>query len=104
MNRKVGWLLTGAIVGIVAVGPWQTRSEAGTGKAMIRINEQVLAATRLRVDESPLWCDEDLTGYAYSLLTRIPGSPYTPRSGGASGNDASPRAVAAASPAHARTG
>ena len=49
MNRKVGWLLTGAIVGIVAVGPWQTRSEAGTGKATIRINEHVLAATRIEM-------------------------------------------------------
>ena len=49
MNRKVGWLLTGAIVGIVAVGPWQTRSEAGTGKATIRINERVLAATRVEM-------------------------------------------------------
>jgi len=51
MNRKVGWLLAGMIVGIVAVGPWQARSEAGTGKATIRINELVLAATR--IDLSP---------------------------------------------------
>jgi hypothetical protein len=49
MNSKVGWLLTGAIVGIVAVGPWQTRSEAGTGKATIRITDRVLAATRIDV-------------------------------------------------------
>ena len=49
MNRKVGWLLTGAIVGIVAVGPWQTRSEAGTGKATITINERVLAVTRIDI-------------------------------------------------------
>ena len=49
MNSKVGWLLTGAIVGIVAVGPWQTRSEAGTGKATIRINDRELAATRIDV-------------------------------------------------------
>ena len=49
MNRKVGWLLTGAIVGIVAVGPLQSRSEAGTGKATIRINDRVLAATRIDI-------------------------------------------------------
>jgi hypothetical protein len=49
MNRKVGWLLTGAIVGIVAVGPWQTQSEAGTGKATITISDLVLAATRIDV-------------------------------------------------------
>jgi hypothetical protein len=47
MKRKVGWLLAGMIVGIVAVGPWQARSEAGTGKATIRINDRVLAATRI---------------------------------------------------------
>ena len=49
MNRKVGWLLAGAIVGIVAVGPWQTRSEAGTGKATIRITDRELAVTRIDV-------------------------------------------------------
>lgn len=49
MKRKVGWLLTGAIVGIVAVGPWQSRSEAGTGPATIRINDRVLAVTRIDV-------------------------------------------------------
>ena len=47
MNRKVGWLLTGVLVGIVAVGPWQTRSEAGTGKATIKINDRELAMTRI---------------------------------------------------------
>jgi hypothetical protein len=49
MNSKVGWLLTGVIVGIVAVGPWQTRSEAGTGKATIRITDRELAVTRIDV-------------------------------------------------------
>ena len=43
MNRKVGWLLAGVIVGVVAVGPWQNSSEAGTGPATIRINDRVLA-------------------------------------------------------------
>ena len=38
MKRKFGWLLAGAIVGVVAVGPWQSSSEAGTGPATIRIN------------------------------------------------------------------
>ena len=47
MNRKVGWLLTGVLVGIVAFGPWQTRSEAGTGKATIKINDRELAMTRI---------------------------------------------------------
>ena len=47
MKRKVGWLLAGAIVGIIAVGPFQARSEAGTGRATIRINDRVLAVTRI---------------------------------------------------------
>ncbi|MEO5576366.1 MAG: hypothetical protein ABIR67_04505 [Gaiellaceae bacterium] len=49
MNSRVGWVLTGAIVGIVAVGPWQSRSEAGTGPARIRITDRELAVTRVDV-------------------------------------------------------
>ena len=49
MNRKVGWLLAGVIVGVVTVGPWQNSSEAGTGPATIRINDRVLAVTRIDV-------------------------------------------------------
>ena len=49
MKRKLGWLLAGAIVGVVAVGPWQSSSEAGTGPATIRINDRVLAVTRIDV-------------------------------------------------------
>ena len=49
MKRKFGWLLAGAIVGVVAVGPWQSSSEAGTGPATIRINDRVLAVTRIDV-------------------------------------------------------
>lgn len=45
MNRRVGWVLTGAIVGILAAGPWQSRSEAGTGPATIRITDRQLAMT-----------------------------------------------------------
>ena len=49
MNRRVGWMLAGAIVGILAVGPWQSRSEAGTGPATIRINDLELAVTRVDI-------------------------------------------------------
>ena len=49
MNSRVGWVLTGAIVGILAVGPWQSRSEAGTGPATIRITDRQLALTRVDV-------------------------------------------------------
>ena len=51
MNSRVGWVLTGAIVGILAVGPWQSRSEAGTGPATIRITDRQLALTRVDVGE-----------------------------------------------------
>ncbi|MGZ8717452.1 MAG: hypothetical protein ACXWYO_10115 [Gaiellaceae bacterium] len=49
MSKRVGWLLAGAIAGIVAVGPWQSRSEAGTGPATIRINDRQIAVTRVDV-------------------------------------------------------
>ena len=32
MNRKVGWLLAGVLVGIVAVGPWQSPIGSGNGQ------------------------------------------------------------------------
>ena len=49
MNRKVGWLLAGALVGVLAAGPLQARSEAGTGPATIRINDRQLAVTRVDI-------------------------------------------------------
>lgn len=52
MSRKVGWMLAGAIAGILAVGPWQSRSEAGTGPATIRITDRELAVTRVDVGAS----------------------------------------------------
>jgi hypothetical protein len=52
MNRRVGWVLMGAIVGILAVGPWQSRSEAGTGPATIRITDRQQAMTRVDVGRS----------------------------------------------------
>ena len=48
MNRRVGWMLAGAIVGILAVGPWQN-SEAGTGPATIRITDRQLSLTMVDV-------------------------------------------------------
>ena len=47
MNRRFGWVLAGAFVGILAVGPLQGWSEAGTGKATIRITDRELAASRI---------------------------------------------------------
>jgi len=48
MSRNV-WLLTGLAVGVVAAGPWQVRSEAGTGPATIRITDRQLAVARVDV-------------------------------------------------------
>ena len=45
MKRSV-WLLAGLVVGVVAAGPWQSRSEAGTGPATIRITDRQLAVSR----------------------------------------------------------
>ena len=45
MNRRVGWVLAGVIAGILAVGPWESRSEAGTGPAVIRITDRQQAMT-----------------------------------------------------------
>ena len=49
MNRRFGWMLVGVFVGVLAVGPLQGWSEAGTGKATIPINDRVLAVTRIDV-------------------------------------------------------
>ena len=47
MNRRIGWLLVGALVGVLAAGPGMSRSEAGTGPALIRINDRELVVTRV---------------------------------------------------------
>ena len=47
MKTRVGWVLAGLIVGVLAVGPWQSRSAAGTGPATIRVNDRELAVTRV---------------------------------------------------------
>lgn len=45
MTRRVGWVLAGVFVGILAVGPLESRSEAGTGPATIRITDRQQALT-----------------------------------------------------------
>jgi hypothetical protein len=47
MKTRVGCVLAGLIVGVLAVGPWQSYSAAGTGPATIRINDRELAVTRV---------------------------------------------------------
>lgn len=49
MKRRIGWLAAGALVGVVALGPWQSRSEAGTGPATIRITDREVLVTRVDV-------------------------------------------------------
>lgn len=49
MNRRFGWMLAGVFVGILAVGPLQGWSEAGTGKATIRITDREIASSRVDV-------------------------------------------------------
>ena len=51
MTRRVGWVLAGVIAGILAVGPWESRSEAGTGPAVIRITDRQQALTVVDVGE-----------------------------------------------------
>lgn len=51
MSKRVGWVVAGAIAGILAVGPWQSRSEAGTGPATIRITDRELEVTRVDVGD-----------------------------------------------------
>jgi hypothetical protein len=47
MTTRVGWVLAGLIVGVLAAGPWQSHSAAGTGPATIRINDRELEVTRV---------------------------------------------------------
>jgi hypothetical protein len=47
MKSKVGWALAGLILGVLAVGPWQSYSAAGTGAATIPINDRELKVTRV---------------------------------------------------------
>jgi hypothetical protein len=47
MNKRIGWLVAGALVGMLVVSPWQSRSEAGTGPGAIRINDRQLGVDRV---------------------------------------------------------
>lgn len=52
MNRRVGLLLAGALLGALATGPLQGWSQAGTGPATIRITDLELAVSRLDLGAS----------------------------------------------------
>ena len=51
MKGRIGWLVAGAVVGIVALGPLQSPSEAGTGPATIRITDREVRVTRVDVGD-----------------------------------------------------
>jgi hypothetical protein len=47
MNRRAGQLLAGALLGVLAAGPLQGWSQAGTPPATIRITDRELAVSRV---------------------------------------------------------
>ena len=49
MKQRIGLLVAGAVIGVLAVGPLQSRSEAGTGPATIRITDREVQVTRIDV-------------------------------------------------------
>ena len=51
MKHRLGWLLAGAAAGVLATGPWQNASQAGTGPATIRITDREVEVTRIDVGE-----------------------------------------------------
>ncbi|HEY7795590.1 MAG TPA: hypothetical protein VIA10_16420 [Gaiellaceae bacterium] len=49
MKSRLGWMLTGALLGVLVVAPWGDGSEAATGPATIRITDRELGVTRVDV-------------------------------------------------------
>lgn len=49
MRSRIGWLVAGVLLGVLALGPLESRSEAGTGPATIRITDQELKVTRVDI-------------------------------------------------------
>ena len=49
MRRPLPWLADGAVLGLLAAGPWQTRSDASTGPSTIRITDRDTAVSRVDV-------------------------------------------------------
>jgi hypothetical protein len=60
------------------VGIRSTSSPNATGSAadLAEVAERTVRAQRLRVDQAPLWNQDDLRDYALEILATTPGSPY----------------------------
>jgi hypothetical protein len=52
MLQRIGLLVAGAVIGVLAIGPWQSRSEAGTGPATIRVTARQVQVTRVDLGRS----------------------------------------------------
>lgn len=49
MKQRMGWLLAGALAGMLALAPWESRSEAGIGPGTIRITNREVRVTRVDI-------------------------------------------------------
>lgn len=49
MKSRIAWVLAGTLLGVLVAAPWDSRSEAATGPATIRVTDRQLAVTRVDV-------------------------------------------------------
>ena len=49
MKQKLGWLLAGALAGMIALGPWERSSEAAIGPGTVRITNREVKVTRVDI-------------------------------------------------------
>ena len=49
MKQRLGWLLAGALAGILALAPWESRSEAAIGPGTIRVTNREVKVTRVDI-------------------------------------------------------
>jgi hypothetical protein len=59
-------------------GPDDPLAATGPAGPLADQVEHLFGARRLRVDEDPWWCQDDITRYAASILRNTPDSPYPP--------------------------
>jgi hypothetical protein len=49
MKQRLGWLVTGALAGLLALGPWQSHPEAAVGPGTIRVTNREVKVTRVDI-------------------------------------------------------